>query len=52
MGSVSRTPTCCQEKNLRRRARDEKGKGRGITTASCKSVFHMEHSIYQLLAEI
>lgn len=33
--------------------REKKAKGgRGITTASCKSVFYMEHPIYHLLLEM
>ena len=54
MGSVSRTPTCCQEENMRTRGRDEKKEreGRGITTASRKSVFYMEHLIYHILPEM
>lgn len=54
MGSVSRTPTCCQETNVRMRGRDDEKdrKGRGNTTACCESVVYMVHAIYHLLPEM
>lgn len=54
MGSVSRTWTCCQEKNVRMRGKYEKkeSKERGVTIAYCQSGFYEEHSIFHLLQEI